>query len=108
MRNQSKIIREKSLTRLADIFKVKKEKISDDINLSNFKPSFKSFFKRNEFDIVYDDIRDAASNKILKKLESGEIVINTVGDYINYMIMCYEDCPKMVESIFGEISLSIV
>lgn len=93
-------IREWCLTRLSKLFKVDKSKLFDNINFMDLDVSDESLFRRHEYDIVTDDIQDAATKSVLKRIHKGEIVIHTVGDYISYMTMCYEECPKMVESIF--------
>jgi hypothetical protein len=104
MKDVEQLIRDKSIERLTKIFNVEASLLSDDIDLTTqFDPKPVSFFKRNEFDKVADDLQDAASNNILSKLNAREIEVKTVGDYINFMIMCYKDRPNMVESIFGEI-----
>lgn len=42
-----------------------------------------SDFKRNEFDLLLDDIRDVANREIAAELDKGVLVIDTVGDYCN-------------------------
>ena len=96
-------IRDLCLTRLSKIFKVDKSELSDNIKFDELDVSNEStLFQRNECDIVLDDINDAATKSVLKRIRKGEIVIYTVGDYVNYMKMCYEEDPKMVELIFEE------
>ena len=101
MRENNMEIRDWCLTRLSKIFKVEKSKLFDNTNFIDLGCSDVSLFQRNEYDIVTDDIYDAATKSVLKRIYKGKIVIHTVGDYVNYMTMCYEKNPKMVESIFN-------
>lgn len=98
------LVRTKAIERLAKVFGVDVSELKAEVDLTTHftvKPS--SFFKRNEFDIISDDINDVANNRMLKKIRKGEVEIRTVGEYVNYMIECYRENPKMVESVLGVI-----
>lgn len=92
-------IRDLCLNRLSKVFKVDKSKLFDNTNFEDLDVTDVSLFQRNEYDIGSDDIQDAATKSVLKRIHKGKIVIHTVGDYVSYMTMCYEENPKMVESI---------
>ena len=66
----------------------------------DLKPSFVSDFRRNELDQVNDDIHDVADRTITEELESGLLVIQTVGDYCNHMIRCSKTKPKDIKMLF--------
>lgn len=96
-------IRRKALQRLANIFKISIDSLHGEMQFQDLKASFVSIFKRNEFDIIHDDIRDVANAQIIKKLENGDLEIKTVDDYINHMICCYSDNPNTVINVLGEL-----
>jgi len=100
MNNINEMIRQKALERLSEIMKLPVDSLDSEMQFKNMlKPSFVSMFKRNEFDILLDDIRDVSNSKILKKLEAGGLIIDTVDDYINHMINCYSENPDIVNSV---------
>lgn len=60
-------------------------------------------YKDNELDEILIDIRDVADRRTLKKLNNGELVIRTVGDYCEFMVNGFRDKPKLViEILFGK------
>ncbi|WP_338525131.1 hypothetical protein NUH87_05675 [Pseudomonas batumici] len=65
----------------------------------DLKSSFVSNFKRNEFDLINDDIYDVVDRKVAKDIASGALVIRTVEDYCRYMVRCYETNPKAVRQV---------
>lgn len=83
------VVRDKALLRLADIFQVSVTSLHDDLILgADLKASFVSDFRRNELDLVHDDVYDVADRSLTKELMSGRLVIRTVGDYCSHMIRC--------------------
>jgi hypothetical protein len=84
-----KLIREKALLRLSEIFGIPVAKLSLDRRFGDdLKASFVSDFRRNEFDKVNDDIHDVADREITKEMASGRLTIYTVGDYCDHMVRC--------------------
>ncbi|MCP5214668.1 MAG: hypothetical protein H6995_06660 [Pseudomonadales bacterium] len=105
MDNINESIRQKALLRLSQIFKIPVETLRGEMSFSkDFESRSVSIFKRNEFDVVLDDIRDVANRKTLTKLDSGSLVIETVDDYINHMVDCYRETPSIVTNVLGELS----
>jgi hypothetical protein len=97
-------IRLKSLARLAKIFNLSKIELTEDmVFATDLKPSNVSSWKRNEYDIILDDIRDASNRELLKKIDRGELEIITVADYINHMINCFSDKPELFDLSLDEI-----
>lgn len=91
------IIRQKSLARIANVFSIS----ADGVSLSDrfgveLKPSFVSDFKDNELDVINNDIHDVASRKEVADLDSGKLVITTVGDYCDFMVRCSRSNPSEV------------
>ncbi len=60
------------------------------------KATFVSDFRDNEFDQLSCDIRDVADRAILRELNTGVLVIRTVGDYCEHMVRCYRTRPNDV------------
>ena len=97
------IIRNKALVRLSSIFSVPVKILDGDMLITKIKEPRKiSLLKRNEYDIVADDIRDVASTRILKLINNGDLTIITVDDYVNHMISCYKEVPRLVNNLLGD------
>jgi hypothetical protein len=91
-----------SVARIASIFKMSIEDIKFEMKFSSdFKASFVSDFRRNEFDHIADDIRDVADRKISKELDAGTLVISTVGDYCEHMVRCHSANPEKVVKLLN-------
>lgn len=78
----------------------------DDLSLNtvfgeDIKASFVSDFKLNEFDILLEDIREVADKQIEKELNSGAMLIRTVGDYCEHMVRCYRTKPTEVARVLS-------
>lgn len=100
MGNMEQTIRERAKLRIANIFNVSVEMLQNNSRFGDeLKASFVSDFKHNEYDQIDQDIRDVADKNITKELNSGMLIINTVGDYCNHMARCYENCPNIVSKI---------
>lgn len=90
-------LRRAARTRVAHLFNVSLDALGLDILFGeDLKASFVSDWKENEFDKLLYDIRDVADRKTLKKLDSGELVIRTLGEYCEYMVRCYRTKPNEV------------
>lgn len=63
----------------------------------------RSDFSINEMDKILDDIRDACDKELLKKINTGELIIVTVEDYCNHMCICFEKKPSHVIKILKEL-----
>lgn len=90
-------IRSAARARIAEIFGKDVEAIADSRRFgSDLDASFVSDFRHNELDRVDFDIRDAATKEIRQRLDSGEIVIRTVGDYCEHLVRCWRTSPAEV------------
>ncbi|MBL1415745.1 hypothetical protein MK852_03090 [Shewanella benthica] len=90
----------KALTRVAEVFGVSSESLNEESRFGfDLKPSFVSDFKYNELDQINHDIHDSATKTIAKEMEKGNLVIETVKDYCEYMVRCYQVNPKEVSYI---------
>jgi len=93
-------LRNKILSHIASVLKVPSESLNDEMRFGiDIKPSFVSDFKYNELDILIEDMRDACSGKILTEWNRGEINTETVGEYIEHIIRCYNENPKLVTKL---------
>lgn len=94
-----------AVARIASIFNMPTSSIKTDMTFGvDLIATFKSDFRENELDRVYYDIQNAANREIYKKLERGEIEIQTVEDYCKYMIYCYHFNPNNVIRILKSIN----
>ena len=93
-------IRERALLRVAGVFHIPVETLRrEQVFGVDLNPSFVSDFRRNELDQIGDDITDVADRAVVKQLESGQLVIRTVGDYCDHMVRCYEMKPEDVKHV---------
>ena len=100
MKVTEQIIREHAFARIAEIFRIPIEQLRHDAVFGeDLKASFRSDFRHNEMDRVYFDIRDVADRKITNEINKGFLVINTVSDYCDHMVRCYETKPEDVSII---------
>jgi hypothetical protein len=98
MNEIERVISENALRRLALIFHVPFDSLKADLKFGvDLKASFISDFRRNELDMVSDDIHDVASKLIAKEIRSGHLNIRTVGEYCDYMVRCSKSNLKEVE-----------
>ncbi|WP_341503749.1 hypothetical protein [Gallaecimonas sp. GXIMD4217] len=104
MDNLESKIKQKSIERLAALLDVDASTLSEEMSLATaVKPNPVKFWKRNQFDKILDDIRDVADKESTKLLESGDFEVKTVQDYVNFMIRCYEENPKLVLLVLGDL-----
>ena len=90
-------IRRQSLRHLAEVFGVSEASIALNARFGQeLKSNPASDFSKNQFDIIDNDIKDVADKKILKELEKGKLVIQTVGDYCEHMVRCSNKNPEEV------------
>ncbi len=98
--NLEKTIRDRALVRLAEVFQVPVSSLGDEFRFGvDLKASFVSDFRRNELDLIHDDIHDVADKSIAKELRSERLIIRTVGDYCAYMVRCSGTKPKDVAKV---------
>lgn len=91
-----------AIARIANLFQMPESSIRVEMTLGkDLKATFKSDFRENELDKVYYDIQNAADRETYKKLERGEILIQTVQDYCEYMVECYRVNPKEVVRVLS-------
>lgn len=84
-----KKIRKRALFRLAGIFHLPAAELTEKHRFGvDLKPSFVSDFRRNELDRINDDIHDVANGDTIKEFKSGNLVVQTVGDYCDHMVRC--------------------
>ena len=95
--NSEQQIWQKSIVRLAKIFSINEDRInlSDRFGME-LKPSFISDFKDNELDVINNDIHDVADKKLASDLETGRLVVTTVKDYCEFMVLCSRSNLKEV------------
>ena len=86
--------------RIAHLFHVNLEAITNDLEIGEgiLSPSYESYWRPNQIDLLDDDIHDVADRETLSKLGES-ITIRTVGDYCDYMVKCYRTNPKKVEDV---------
>jgi hypothetical protein len=98
MNDIEKQIWDAAMRRVADVFGITLDALRPELKFGeDLKRSFVSDFRRNEFDLINDDIHDVADRKVKKDIASGALVIRTVEDYCRHMIRCYEAKPKAVK-----------
>jgi hypothetical protein len=99
----AQVIQEKALRRLSRVFRisVSEEQMSYRFG-EDLKATFISDFKRNELDQINDDIHDVADRMTLKKLNRGELTIQTVKDYCEHMIRCGTTNAAEVMNVLNE------
>lgn len=84
-------LRRAAKARIARLFNTEIDAISLEFEFGeHLNVSFRSDFRANEHDQIYYDIRDAADRDTLKQIESGALVVRTVGDYCEHMVHCFE------------------
>lgn len=80
-------IRQWAFQRIAWIFSISAESLQPQWTFGvELKSSFRSDFRRNEYDHLSDDIHDVADRATLRLFAEGELVIRTVGDYCQLMV----------------------
>lgn len=102
MSHSDKEIFDASIKKLAEIFKIPIESIQLDYQFGKeLDASFVSDWSYNELDQVLHDVRDVADRNIIKELEAGNLIIETLEKYCNHMIRCYKTEPKEVIYALG-------
>ncbi|WP_338525228.1 hypothetical protein NUH87_06185 [Pseudomonas batumici] len=100
MNDIEKRVWDAAMRRVAAVFGIALDALSPDQKFGeDLKSSFVSDFKRNEFDLINDDIYDVIDRKVAKEIAAGALVIRTVEDYCNHMVRCYETKPKTVRQV---------
>lgn len=100
MNDVEKWIWDAAMKRVAEVFAISLDDLRPELKFDeDFKCSFVSDFRRNEFDMIRGDIDDVADRKVAKELASGALVITTVGDYCRHMVRCYEVKPEDVKHV---------
>jgi hypothetical protein len=95
-------IRDRARARVAQVFGLTPEALSLSAEFGkDLKPSFVSDFKDNELDRLDHDIKDVADRAVRKQMESGKLVIRTVGDYCDHMVHCFRVNPEEVSRLLG-------
>lgn len=90
-------LRKASRARVARLFH--RDIDSIDVKLEfgeELKSTFDSDFHANEYEQLHRDIRDVSNKDTLHEIESGRLLIRTVGDYCEHMVRCYEMKPQDV------------
>jgi hypothetical protein len=103
MDDTEKLIREKALLRLSGIFAMPVADLHPGRRFGgdDLKVSFVSDFRRNELDRVTDDILDVADRTITKEINSGQLKMQTVGEYCDLMVRCSRTKPEAVKKLLG-------
>lgn len=99
MENQ---LRNRILLHLSQVLEIPINEIASDMKFGvDIKSNFQSDFKYNALDILIEDARDVCSGKIAKEWNRGEIIIDTISDYIEHMIRCNRENPRLVDMVIG-------
>jgi hypothetical protein len=103
MDDTEKLIREKSLLRLSEIFGVPVADLNPGRRFGgdDLRVGFVSDFRRNELDRVTDDIFDVADRAIAKEISSGHLKMQTVEEYCDLMVRCSRTKEKAVKRVLG-------
>lgn len=89
-----------ALQRIAAIFNVPAENLRPEwVFGGQLKSSFQSDFIRNEFDVISDDIHDVADKATLRLMDSGQLVISTVGEYCDFMVKLSHENAQGVKHV---------
>jgi hypothetical protein len=89
-----------AMRRVAGVFRKPLDDISPKLKFGeDLKCSFVSNFRRNELDIILDDIHDVADWEAVRDIAAGILVIRTVQDYCEHMIHCYVTKPIIVRQV---------
>jgi hypothetical protein len=81
-----------SLLRIANIFNISFDSLRRE---SEFGKDLKvgsssGLLKRNEYELIEEDIYNVANRLFYKELVAGNLTIRTVGDYCNHMVRCFK------------------
>jgi hypothetical protein len=100
MKTSEEIVRHHARLRIAHLFGIQPDLLVNEAAFGKeLKASFVSDFKENEYDKVDHDIKEVADRSILKELSSGQLIIQTVKDYCDHMVRCYENNPSAVRHV---------
>lgn len=99
MKVTEQTIRERALERISEIFNVPVTQLRMDTKFEDMKVSFVSDWRDNEYDELLNDNIDVADRKIIKEINKGLLLINSVSDYCDHMVRCYATRPKIVSEI---------
>ena len=95
-------IRAHALVRVASIFDVPIESLRPDLKWGeDLVAGSVSNWRYKELDRIAQDIRDVADESIDSELNSGRLVISTLGDYCDHMVRCHLTRPHAVEAVLG-------
>jgi len=96
-------IRQWALQRIAWIFSIPAESLQSQwIFGVELKSSFRSDFRRNEYDHLSDDIHDVADRATQRLFAEGTLVIRSVGDYCQLMVNQAKANPSLVRGVLLE------
>ena len=95
-------VRSYALKRISDVFSVPFDSLKYDDKFGvDLNCTYVSDLKFNEIDMIYHDLRDVATREILEEIEDGLVVINTVGEYCEYMVRCSDVNAEEVAYVLG-------
>ena len=93
-------IREGAIVRISEIFNISSSLLRRDTKFGeDLKSTFVSDFQHNEFDKISHDIHDVADRKITDELNKAVLTIQTVGNYCDHMVRCYDTRPSDVKKL---------
>lgn len=91
-----------SRQRIARIFQIPIDSVDlEHVFGTDLTSSGRSDFKYSELDQILHDIRDVADKETIKEINSGALVICTVGDYCDHMLRCYRKNESEVLTVLG-------
>lgn len=102
MNYDESLVRKYALRRLATVFNVAENVLSPQAQFGrDLKASGRSDFKRNEFDLIDEDIKDVADKDTRRRLASGSLEVTTVKDYCDHMVRSSIANAKIVAQVLG-------
>lgn len=97
MKISEETVRHYARLRISHLFGTQPDLLANEAAFGKeLKASFVSDFKENEYDKLDHDIKGVSDRSILKELSSGQLVIQTVEDYCDHIVRCYENNPRAV------------
>jgi len=83
------LVRQHALRRLADVFQVTEASLSGTDRFGEeLTAAPPTYFRFNEFDTLDEDIKWVADKRLLREMETGNLVIRNVEDYCDHMVNC--------------------
>lgn len=89
----------KSILRVSEVFNVPVKAIKPSDRFGFELDVTSSAFSENELDDITSDVFYVADENVTEELDAGKRKINTVEDYCNHMLYCYDVNPERVKKV---------